>query len=63
MDDAVDTTSSADARPLGCWLVHFHDWSEAAVFDDELEALRFTVKNRMESCRWVAWGEPLREGE
>ena len=50
------------AYAAGCWLASYGDWSAAAVFDQEIDALRFAVSRSM-TVRFVRWGEDLRTGE
>lgn len=43
----------------GCWMAFFEDFSDAFIFDSELEALRHAVNNKM-SCRFVEWGQSIK---
>lgn len=52
-DVAVDESAG------GAWVAYYADWSGAAIFDSEVEALRHAVEHHME-VRFVQWGESLR---
>ncbi len=41
--------------PGGCWLAYYHDWSAMAVFDQEIDALRYALDKAM-AVRFVEWG-------
>lgn len=51
-------------RRGGAWLAYFHDRSGLAVFDEEVEALRYAVSNTMSVLFWrygADLGDALRE--
>lgn len=47
-------------EPDEAWLAYYHDWSAMAVFDSEIECLRYAVERQMQ-VRPVSYGEDLRE--
>lgn len=42
------------------WLAYYPDWSDFAVFDDGLSALRYAIKNGMQ-CAEMRYGTSVRE--
>lgn len=44
------------SEPSGFWLAYYSDWSGFAVFDNELEALRYAVEHQMR-CEFHSWGQ------
>lgn len=42
----------------GCWVAYYHDRSGAAVFKDEIDALRYAVERNME-VKLVHWGHDI----
>jgi hypothetical protein len=40
-------------RPAGVWLAYYHDRSGMAVFDQEVDALRYAVEHSTEVAFWT----------
>ncbi len=49
------TPALSSELPGGCWLAYYHDWSAMAVFDQEIDALRYALDKTM-AVRFVEWG-------
>lgn len=46
-------------RP-GVWVAYHFDWSEFAIFAEEIQALRFAVQHSMQ-CERIPYGVGVRE--
>jgi hypothetical protein len=44
----------------GVWLAYYSDWSGMAVFESELECLRYAVDKTM-TVKYVPFGQDLRD--
>lgn len=43
----------------GAWVTYYNDWSGIAIFENEIDALRFAVANHMD-VKFVEWGGDIR---
>lgn len=50
--------SDETATPGGVWVAYYSDWSGAAIFASEIEALRHAVNMSM-SVKFVEWGSDI----
>lgn len=44
----------------GCWIAYYGDYSDAVIFDDEIDALRHAVEHAM-SVKFLLWGMSIKE--
>lgn len=54
--DALDDARRTENAKPGFWLVYYSDWSGIAVFDTEIDALRYAVEKQMQ-VEFRQWGE------
>lgn len=53
------TEEGQQVRTGGCWIAFHSDWTCFAIFDTELDALRFAVEHSM-NVEFREWGEVAR---